>query len=53
MILSVGAKGLLGGTVVEELLNFIASFIYFATNSQYNARGLVSASTGGSTCDIT
>jgi uncharacterized protein YbjT (DUF2867 family) len=35
------------------LANFIASFIDFVTNNQYNARGLVSAFTGGSTCDIT
>jgi uncharacterized protein YbjT (DUF2867 family) len=35
------------------LTNFIASCIDFATNSRYNARGLVSAFTGGSTCDIT
>jgi uncharacterized protein YbjT (DUF2867 family) len=34
------------------LTNFIASCIDFATNSRYNARGLVSAFTGGSTCDI-
>ena len=35
------------------LTNFIASCIDFATNCRYNARGLVSAFTGGSTCDIT
>ncbi len=35
------------------LVNFIASCIDFATNCRYNARGLVSAFTGGSTCDIT
>ena len=35
------------------LTNFIASCIDFATNSRYNARGLVSAFTGGSTCNIT
>lgn len=35
------------------LTNFIASCIDFATSSRYNARGLVSAFTGGSTCDIT
>jgi uncharacterized protein YbjT (DUF2867 family) len=34
------------------LTNFIASCIDFATNSRYNARGLVSAFTGGSTCNI-
>jgi uncharacterized protein YbjT (DUF2867 family) len=34
------------------LINFIASCIDFTTNSRYNARGLVSAFTGGSTCDI-
>lgn len=32
--------------------NFIASCLDFMTNSRYNARGLVSAFTGGSTCDI-
>ena len=31
---------------------FIASCVDFATRNQYNARGLVSAFTGGSTCDI-
>jgi uncharacterized protein YbjT (DUF2867 family) len=36
-----------------QLTNFIASCIDFATSSRYNARGLVSAFTGGSTCDIT
>lgn len=35
------------------LANCIASCIDFATNSRYNARGIVSAFTGGSTCDIT
>jgi uncharacterized protein YbjT (DUF2867 family) len=36
-----------------QLTNFIASCIDFVTSSRYNARGLVSAFTGGSTCDIT
>jgi uncharacterized protein YbjT (DUF2867 family) len=35
------------------IANFIASCVDFATKNQYNARGLVSAFTGGSTCDIT
>jgi uncharacterized protein YbjT (DUF2867 family) len=35
------------------LANMIASFTDFATNNKYNAKGLVSAFTGGSTCDIT
>ncbi len=35
------------------LANIIASCVDFATKNQYNARGLVSAFTGGSTCDIT
>ncbi len=35
------------------LANFIAGCIDFVTRNQYNARGLVSAFTGGSTCDIT
>jgi uncharacterized protein YbjT (DUF2867 family) len=34
------------------LANFIAGCIDFATKNQYNARGIVSAFTGGSTCDI-
>lgn len=35
------------------LANFIAGCVDFATKNQYNARGIVSAFTGGSTCDIT
>jgi len=34
------------------LANFIAGCIDWATRNQYNARGLVSGFTGGSTCDI-
>jgi len=34
------------------LANFIAGCVDFATKNQYNARGIVSAFTGGSTCDI-
>ncbi|MFC1669332.1 SDR family oxidoreductase [Spirochaetota bacterium] len=34
------------------LANFAASFIDFITKNKYNARGMVSAFTGGSTCDI-
>lgn len=34
------------------LSNFIAACVDFATANKYNARGLVSAFTGGSTCDI-
>jgi len=39
--------------VPPPLANFAASCIDFATGNRYNARGLVSAFTGGSTCDIT
>ena len=35
------------------LANFIAGCVDFVTKNQYNARGIVSAFTGGSTCDIT
>lgn len=35
------------------LSNFVAGCADFATANRYNARGLVSAFTGGSTCDIT
>ncbi|MBM4129206.1 MAG: NAD-dependent epimerase/dehydratase family protein [Nitrospira sp.] len=33
--------------------NFMASLVDFFTDNAYNAKGLVSAFTGGSTCDIT
>ena len=39
--------------VPPALASFIAGCVDFATKNQYNARGLVSAFTGGSTCDIT
>jgi uncharacterized protein YbjT (DUF2867 family) len=39
--------------VPPQLALFVASCVDFATRNQYNARGLVSAFTGGSTCDIT
>jgi hypothetical protein len=35
------------------LVNFVASLVDFFTGNVYNAKGLVSAFTGGSTCDIT
>jgi uncharacterized protein YbjT (DUF2867 family) len=35
------------------LVRFIASFVDFFTGDAYNVKGLVSAFTGGSTCDIT
>jgi uncharacterized protein YbjT (DUF2867 family) len=35
------------------LVNLVASFVDFFTGNAYNAKGLVSAFTGGSTCDIT
>ncbi len=35
------------------LARFAASCIDFATGNRYNARGILSAFTGGSTCDIT
>jgi NADH dehydrogenase len=35
------------------LVNLAASFVDFFTGNAYNAKGLVSAFTGGSTCDIT
>ncbi len=36
-----------------KLAYFVASFTDAATQNQYNAKGMVSAFTGGSTCDIT
>ena len=39
--------------VPVPLAYLIAAFIDFFTRNRYNARGLVSAFTGGSTCDIT
>lgn len=39
--------------VPPRLAMMIASCVDFATGNRYNARGLVSAFTGGSTCDIT
>lgn len=39
--------------VPTGLAYFIASCVDFATGHKYNARGLVSAFTGGSTCEIT
>jgi uncharacterized protein YbjT (DUF2867 family) len=35
------------------LVKLVASFVDFFTGNAYNAKGLVSAFTGGSTCDIT
>jgi uncharacterized protein YbjT (DUF2867 family) len=38
--------------IPPALAGFIASCIDFATGNRYNASGLISAFTGGSTCDI-
>ena len=49
---NVDVKGQPNTNGLKALANFIAGCVDWATKNQYNARGIVSAFTGGSTCDI-